>query len=224
MNNNISGDLLELVGMDELPPEANLQLPDSRLVQYYKDYKDRIIHLDKDIDDTLFDEIWAILRWNKEDEDKRIDVKDRIPIRLLIHSYGGAVDSCFALTDVMKLSKTPVYTYNMNACMSAGAIIYINGHRRFAMPKSIVLFHQGEGGAGGTFSQITAQTENYKKLIGMLKDNIIEHTEIPKTVLAKKFKTEWYLYLEDQIKYGVTDYEIKDISQILNPKYEDLFK
>ena len=50
------------------------------------------------------------------------------------------------------------------------------------------------------------------------------YTEIPKTVLTKKFKTEWYLYLEDQIKYGVTDYEIKDISQILNPKYEDLFK
>ena len=218
-NNKYRNDMLELVGLDDLPPEANFQVPDPVLLQYYIDRKDRIIHLDKDIGEDLFNEIWLILQWNREDEKNNIPVETREPIKVFCHSYGGTLDSCFALVDVMNISKTPIYTYNMNACMSAGAVIYINGHKRFAMPKSTVLFHQGAGGAAGEFQAVVAQTENYKKLISMLKENILEHTSIPKSVLDRNFKKEWYVYLPDQLKYGITDYTITDINQLINPTF-----
>lgn len=224
MNNTklgINNDTLEIIGMEDktLFDEANFQLPNEILLQYYLDRKERIIHLDKDINDDLFNEIWLILYWNREDEKNNLTPEQRIPIKIYCHSYGGNLDSAFALIDVMNLSKTPIYTYNMNACMSAGALIFINGHKRFSMPLSTVLFHQGEGGAQGGFSQVVAQTENYKKLIGMLKTNILAHTNIPKATLDRNFKKEWYIYVEEQIKMGVSDYIITDINQLTNPTF-----
>lgn len=134
----------------------------------------------------------------------------------MIHSYGGDLDACFAMLDVMNISKTPIYTYNMNACMSAGALIYLNGHKRYAMPLSTVLIHQGQGGAGGQYEQVLAQTENYKKMISMIKENVLAHTKISKAVLTKNFNKEWYIYIEDQVKYGITDEIIKDMNLITN--------
>lgn len=214
-NSTIKNDLLDLFELEELAPEGNLQLPTPSLVSYYKDKKDRVIWIDKDIDGTLFEEIRMILQYNREDANANIAPEDRMPIRLMVHSYGGTLDSAFALLDVMKISKTPIYTYNLNACMSAGAMIFINGHKRFSMPMSTVLFHNGSGGAGGTFDQVVAQTENYKRLMKMLQDNILEHTTISKSYLSKQLKKEWYLYLDEQQKYGVTDEVITDISQII---------
>lgn len=196
-------DFLNLIGLGQ--NAENFQLPSPQLLQYYYDRKDRVIWIDKEIGDDLFNEIKQIAYWIREDDNNKINPEDRKPIRLMIHSYGGDLDSCFALIDLMGISKTPIYTYNMNACMSAGALIYINGHKRYAMPLSIVLLHQGTGGAGGQYEQVIAQTENYKKLINMIKENILKQTTIPKSTLNKKFNTEWYIYAEDQIKYGITD-------------------
>lgn len=207
-------DFLGSIGMG--PNEENFQLPSPRLLQYYYDRKYRVIYIDKEIGDNLFDEIKQIIQWNREDNRKKIPVEQRVPIRLMIHSYGGDLDTCFALIDVMNLSKTPIYTYNMNACMSAGALIYINGHKRFAMSLSTVLLHQGNGGAMGQFEQVVQQTENYKKIIAMIKKNILAHTSISSTLLNKKFKEEWYIYIEDQLKYNITDKVIDSIEDLFN--------
>ena len=49
----------------------------------------------------------------------------------------------------------------------------------------------------------------------MLKANILAHTKIDKKTLDRQMKKEWYLYLEDQIKWGVTTAQITDISQLI---------
>lgn len=212
----IKNDTLDdLFCIEDVGVEGNLQLPTPALVQFYKDKKERVIWLDKDIEDNLFDEIRMIISYNREDEQNKIPVEERKPIRILLHSYGGTLDSCFALLDLMKISKTPIYTYNLNACMSAAALIFINGHKRFAMPLSTVLFHSGQGGNGRTYEQVVAQTENYKRIMRMLSNNILEHTTIGKAYLTKQLKKEWYLYIDDQLKYGVTDEIITDITQIV---------
>lgn len=217
LNTKIKNDgIIDLGLIDEsIEDEANLQLPNPQLLQYYYDKRDRVLWIDKDVDETLFEEIKLILYWNREDEKNNIPVEERKPIKMMIHSYGGNLDSCFAMVDLMNISKTPIYTYNVNACMSAGALIYINGHKRYAMKMSTVLLHQGSGGAGGQYEQVVAQTENYKKIISMIKENILAHTTIPKATLNKKFNTEWYIYSEDQLKYNITDAIIENMDMIL---------
>lgn len=211
-----TNDLLEMFDV-ELPPEATLQLADVQLVNFYKSYKDRIVWLDKDISDNLFDEIKMIFLWNREDEINKVPVNERKPIKLMIHSYGGNLDSAFAMIDCMALSKTPIHTYNLNACMSAGCLIFLNGHKghRYCMPLSTALIHEGSGGSRGTYEQVQAQNENYKKVMDMMKSNILEHTMIDVKTLNKWKNKEIYLYAEDQIKYGLADYIVTDMSQVL---------
>lgn len=208
--------ILDLVDLGAIEPKGNLQLPTPSLLQYYLDRKERVIWIDKDIDDDLFNEIRQIIQYNREDERNGIPVEKRKPIKILLQSYGGTLDSCFALLDVMRISKAKIETYNLNACMSAAALIYINGHKRYAMPKSTVLIHAGQGGSVGGYDAVVAQTENYKRLMEMLKENVLEHTKIEKAFLNKQMKKEWYIYIDDQIKYGITDEVITDMSQILD--------
>ena len=57
-------DFLGSIGMG--PNEENFQLPSPRLLQYYYDRKYRVIYIDKEIGDNLFDEIKQIILQNKE--------------------------------------------------------------------------------------------------------------------------------------------------------------
>jgi len=198
-----------------LAPECTYQLADPTLVSYYKDYKARCLWIDRDITSSLFCEIRAIMQWNREDDENNIPVSNRMPIMVMIHSYGGDLDSCFALIDIMNVSKTPIYTVNLNSAMSAGCLIFINGHKRYCMPMSQALIHSGSGGNGGTYEQVVSQTENYKKLIEMMKENILSHTKIDAKLFSKWRGKETYLYAQDQIKYGLADEIIDDISKIL---------
>lgn len=216
MKEKFSNDLMDMLSVN-LPPEATLQLADLQLVNLYKSYSDRVVWIDKEIDETLFDEIKMITLWNLEDEKAKIPVEERVPIKLMIHSYGGNLDTAFAIIDIMAISKTPIYTYNLNACMSAGCLIFLNGHKghRYCMPLSTALIHEGSGGSGGTYSQVQAQNENYKKMIEMMKNNILSHTDLDTKTLNKWKNKEIYLYAEDQIKYGFADVIINDFSQLV---------
>ena len=216
MKNEVRNDMMELFDI-ELPPEATYQLADIGLVNFYKDYKNRVLWIDKDVSDNLFEEIRMVILWNREDDAKNIPVEERKDITLMVHSYGGQLDAAFAMIDVMNLSKTPIKTVNVNAAMSAGALIFLNGHKgkRYCMPMSTALIHEGSGGSRGTYEQVQAQNENYKKLMDMMKENIKKHTTISSQTLGKWKNKEIYLYANDQIKYNLADHIISDISDIL---------
>lgn len=217
MKNIIKNDCVDdLICEMGLAGEAGIQLADPTLVSYYKDYNDRVLWIDKDITDNLFAEIRTILQWNREDNDKDIPVEKRKPITIIIHSYGGNLDSCFAMIDVMNASKTPIKTVNINTAMSSGCLLFINGHKgmRYCMKMSSALIHDGSGSQGGTYEQVVAQTDNYKKLVGMMKENILAHTTIDPKTLNKWKNKDMYLYSEDQIKYGLADYVVESLEDI----------
>lgn len=207
--NDLGDNTLEL----QIPVDiATLQLPDPSLLMYYKNLKDRVLWIDRDIDASLLEECKQIIRWNSEDKD--IPVENRKKIIMVIQSYGGSLDSTFAMLDVMALSKTPIITVNINTAMSAGCLIFINGHERYCTKMSTALIHQGSGGMQGTYSQVEAQQKNYKIIIKMMEDNIFSHTKISSQVYGKHKKDDWYLYAEDQIKYGLADKIIDNINDI----------
>ena len=70
-----------------IPPEADVKLPSPDLVHYYKDYGERNISIDYDIDDNLFEVTKQIMEYNRKDKD--IPVEKRKPINIYIMSYGG---------------------------------------------------------------------------------------------------------------------------------------
>ena len=210
------GGMLELFELD-MPPEANLQLPDPKLLLYYQNLSNRILWV-HEIDENTLEDVKNIYKWNAEDEKAGIPVEERIPIKVMCESFGGLMNICFDYIFAMNISKTPIYTYALSATMSAGALIFINGHKghRYITPYTSFLLHEGStSGVSGTFSQVEANQSNYKKMQEMMRNNIFSNTKIDAKMWGRKGKTEWYLYADECIKLGVADKIIDNISDVI---------
>lgn len=214
---NDDGGILELfTGGGDLAPEANLQLADPQLVNYYSQLKNRTIWLTKEIDESLFEESKLILQWNREDEENNIPVAERKPIKVLLHSYGGDLFSCRHFTDILDLSKTKVITVNIACAMSAGALIYISGHERYCFKNSTALLHLGSSSQGSTsYNDAQEANKSWKKMVEDMKQMILERTKISKQLLGRKMKSDWYITSEEQLQYGLCDKIVDDMSMIL---------
>lgn len=201
--------------LDIIIPEevADMKLPSPDLVRYYKDYDDRNISIDFDIDDSLFDVTKQILDYNRKDRD--IPVEKRKPINIYIMSFGGELYPAYALISTILASKTPVNTINMGVAMSAGLLILLAGHKRYAMKYSTAMIHQGSGGAQGTFSEMEEQQKNYRKLIDSMRDYILERTKIDVKLYNKNKSKDWFLTDKEQVDLGIVDEVVTDLDSIL---------
>ena len=190
-------------------PEGEQKFPNPGLLYYYKQLDDRILWIDDEIDSSTLEVARLILLWNKED--KGIPVEERKPIKLLIFSYGGEAQACFSILDAIALSKTPVWTINMGAAMSAALLILLAGHKRYCLEKSTALIHSGSGSTSGTYEQTQAQQKDYDHFIKVVREFILAKTNITKQLFDKHRREEWYLYSEDQVKLGIVDEVLTDI-------------
>ena len=196
-----------------IPPEADVKLPDPSLLSYYNDRQDRIIYIDSEIDDCTYEITKQIYEYNRQDKD--VPVENRKPIKIYINSFGGDLYQCFALISAIGASKTPVYTINTGVAMSAGMIILLSGHKRFAVKYSIAMCHSGSGSVGGDFEQTQSAMENYKKMVDTMKSYILERTKIDSKTLSRKWAKDWYLFSDEQESLGVVDKIIDDISEVV---------
>lgn len=191
-------------------------LPKPEMYMYYKGLKNRTIWLDDTLSELLSIPITQmILEWNREDEASGIPVDSRKPIKIFIYTLGGGVDEIFQLADIIDLSKTPVYTYNMGIALSAGLDVLISGHKRFALKNSKALYHSGSAGIQGTAEQIQSQTAQYAKQLDILNERVLKRTKISKELLKKKKKSEWYIIGNEQVELGIVDEVITDVSELL---------
>lgn len=154
-----------------------------------------------------------ILRWNMED--KGIPPEDRKPIYIYLHSTGGYAYYMWSLIDTMLASVTPVYTVNMGQCMSAAALIFMAGHKRFMMPRAKVLIHQGYNKIEGEAQKVMDQTASYKKELKEMQDYILSRTAIPASSLSKKKNNDWELDAAYCLDHKVCDRIIQSLEEIL---------
>lgn len=202
---------------NELTTEANLQLPEPELLNYYYFKNDRKLFITQDIDDSIILYTKALLRWNMEDEKNNIPLENRKPVTIYILSYGGQIDQIMALIDIIKISKMVIKTVNLGVSASAGCLLLLSGTKgyRYALKNSWGLIHQGTGGAQGTAAMVEAQTQNYKKILESMKNLILESTNIDIKTYNKYKAKEFYVYPDDMIKYGIVDKIVDDISEII---------
>lgn len=197
-----------------IPKELeNLKLPSPELLDYYKDYDDRCISIDCEIDDSLFDATKQIIAYNKAD--KGIPVEERKPIKIYVMSYGGDLYQAYAFISTILASQTPVITVNMGVAMSAGLLILLAGHKRYAMKYSTAMIHSGSGSASGSYEEMEASQKNYKKLIDMMRDYILKRTTIDTKTFSKNKTKDWYLTDADQLKYGVVSKIVENLDEII---------
>ena len=195
-------------------PESieNLQLPNPDLLTYYQDEQDRVLWIEGEIGDGLFELSKMILRYNKEDKD--IPVDERKPIKIFINSPGGDLDSTLAFIGLMNISKTPIWTIDACWAYSAAGLILMAGHKRYALPNTECLIHSGSGQLGGSYEQTTEQMKNYKYLVDKMRDFILSKTKIDQKLFKKNSQKDWYIYTDEMLNLGIVD-EIIDNLDIL---------
>lgn len=202
--------VLDIVIPEEL---TDIKLPSPELVHYYKDYDKRRIYINYDIDDSLFEITKQIMEYNRQDKDKPIE--EITPIIIYIQSYGGDLYQAYTLISTILASRVPVYTVNMGVAMSAGFLILLAGHKRYAMKYSTAMLHTGSGGASGTFEQMEEQQKNYKKLIDTMRDYILERTKIDVKLFNRNKSKDWYLTDKEQVELGVVNEIVASLDDIL---------
>lgn len=202
-------DILDIL----LPPEANLQLPDAALLNYYRSVGERILWVDGEIDISLLEYTKLIIQWNLQDRD--IPVEQRKPIKMFIFSPGGNLAETMHMCSIMQMSKTPVLTVNMGMALSGGFMLLIAGHKRFTMPYARAMFHRGSGGAAGTFGQAEDAMKDYNAQMETMKKFVLEHTKITAAAYGKRKDRDWYFGADEQVANGVVDEIVTDLAQII---------
>lgn len=202
-------------GLEVMIPSnlENLQLPSPELLSYYKNLEERIIWLDDEVNEFTLEIAKKIIDWNREDKGKKIE--KRKPIKIFFFSPGGALDVNNTLIDVISLSTTPIWGINMGRCCSAAAYIYLSCHKRFMLPKSYFLYHQGSGAFSGTYGEVCAQMADYQASIEELMGFMLRHTKYTEEELAEKIVGEWYIYPDEAVEKGICDEIVKDMSVLI---------
>src|SRR4051812_3391995 len=129
--------------------------------------RERIVFLGTEVEDASANLIVAQLVFlEAEDPDA--------PIRLYVNSPGGSVYAGMAIYDAMQYVKPDVETYCVGMAMSMGALILAGGAagKRYLLPNSKVMIHQGSGGFRGTpadiqiaAKEILTMTRRYAEVI-----------------------------------------------------------
>lgn len=193
----------------------NMQLPNPELLTFYKNFEDRTLWIDDEINDYSIEYAKYIMQWNKEDKDAGIEPEDRKPIKLLFFSPGGDLNVNNMLVDTISLSTTPVIGINCGMAASAGCFIYLSCHRRYTLPNAQFLIHQGAGSFEGTYDIVVSAIMNYQREIENLGKFVLSRTNIPEDVFESQFSTDWYISAEEALEYGVCHKIVKTLDEIL---------
>lgn len=192
-------------------PESveNMQLPNPDLLTYYKDEQNRVLWVEGEINDGLFELSKMILGYNREDKD--IPVEQRKPIKIFINSPGGDLDSTLAFIGLMNISKTPIWTIDACWAYSAAGLILMAGHKRYALPNTECLIHSGSGQLGGSYEQTAEQMKNYKYTVDKMRDFILSRTKIDQKLFKKQSSKDWYIYTDEMLNLGIVDEIVADL-------------
>jgi ATP-dependent Clp protease protease subunit len=129
------------------------------------------------------------------------------PIKIWIDSFGGQVYQCFGLLSIMEASATPIHTIVTGCAMSCGFMIAIHGHKRFALAKSTLLYHQVSSIALGKVAEMEERLVQSKKLQKDIEDMVVEKTKITRKRLLQSYKEkeDWYITADEAKTLGCVD-------------------
>ena len=172
---------------------------------YLKDLKQRKLFLDTDVEQISAGNIAKhIMQYNAEDKGKSIE--ERKPIILYVASNGGEIDAGFELIDVIRGSKTPVYTVNLGYQYSMGFLIGLAGHKRFAVPNAKFLMHDGSNVIWDSGAKAQDKMEFQKKVEARIRQYVVERSHITEEEYDSKLRVEWYLFADEAKEKGFCDY------------------
>ena len=164
--------------------------------------QNRVIIFDNGVDDAALRDISAwILQWNMEDIN--LQKKDREPITIIIHSYGGDMYVAGNIIDVIKASETPVRTIGLGLIASASYLIYLAAPERYAFTNSIFLQHDGGIDLSNSNNKAKDTMKFFDLMNNRVRQFILDNTTMTEEQYDANIDREWYMYADQAKDLGL---------------------
>jgi ATP-dependent Clp protease protease subunit len=167
---------------------------------YSRLLRDRIIFMGDAIEDHTANLVIAqLLFLDSEDTEK--------DIFLYINSPGGIVNSGLAIYDTMQYVRAPVSTICIGMAASMAAVLLAAGAKgkRYALPHSRIMIHQGSGGFRGNAPDAVIQMKEWEKLVGLNNEILARHTGQPIDKVAHDTERDYFMAPDEAKDYGIID-------------------
>ncbi len=134
-----------------------------------------------------------------------LEAENQDPIRVIITSQGGHVDSGMAIHDMLRFIESPVVTIGAGWVASIAVPILFGAprERRYSLPHTRFLLHQPSGGAGGQATDIRIEAEEILKVRERLNALIAAETGQPVERVAKDSDRNFWMNAEQAREYGL---------------------
>ncbi|MGA8296869.1 MAG: ATP-dependent Clp protease proteolytic subunit, partial [Acidimicrobiales bacterium] len=128
-------------------------------------------------------------------------------ITLYINSPGGAAYAGMAIYDVMQHVRCDVSTTCVGMAMSAAAMVLCGGAKgkRFALPSSKVMIHQGHAGTRGAPTDMEIQLREVLSLTQKMAEIIAFHSGKPVEDVKRDIDRDYFLTPREAREYGLID-------------------
>jgi ATP-dependent Clp protease protease subunit len=162
--------------------------------------KDRIVFLGQEVDDQIANLLVAEILYLAADDPQK-------DIFLYVNSPGGLSYAGMAIYDVMQHVSCDVSTMCVGMGMSAAAMILCGGAagKRYALPNSRIMIHQGTAGTRGAprdmeihLREVMATTRRMAEIIAFHSGQTIEKVE-------RDIDRDYFMTAEEAKAYGIVD-------------------
>ena len=162
--------------------------------------KERIIFIGDAVEDSMANLIIAQLLFLESEDPER-------DIYLYINSPGGVVTAGLAIYDTMQYLKAPVNTICIGQAASMGAVLLAAGAKgkRYALPNSRIMIHQGSGGFRGNTPDVMIQVKELETLVDKLMKIIANHTGQHAEKVKRDVDRDRFMSAEEAKAYGLID-------------------
>jgi len=167
---------------------------------YSRLLKERIVFLGDVVEDHVANLIIAQLLFLESEDPER-------DISLYINSPGGIVTSGLAIYDTMEYLRAPVSTICIGLAASMASVLLAAGAKgkRYSLPNSRIMIHQGSGGFRGNTPDIFIQVKELEALNEKLHEILAHHTGQMVEKIRHDTERDYFMAPDAAQAYGIID-------------------
>jgi len=162
--------------------------------------KDRIIFITTPIEPQMASLVVAQLLFLQSEDAER-------DISMYISSPGGHVTAGLAIYDTMQQIKPDVSTYCMGMCASMASVLLAAGAKgkRYALPNSEIMIHQGSAGFQGATPDIEVQSRWILRSVRRLNQILAHHCGQTYETINHDTQRDFFMTAKEAKEYGIVD-------------------
>jgi ATP-dependent Clp protease protease subunit len=167
---------------------------------YSRLLRERIIFLGDTMEDNVANLVIAQLLFLDAEDPER-------DISLYINSPGGIITSGLAIYDTMQYVRAPVSTICIGMAASMAAVLLAAGApgKRFALPHSRIMIHQGSGGFRGNTPDVMIQVKEMETLVNTNHEILSRHTGKSVERIVADTSRDYFMSPTEAKDYGIID-------------------